>query len=186
MTTHVRGLAYILSLASLWAVNAGATSVPSLSFEELTDRSEVIAAGQISRSWTDWDVEHKYIWTHYELTVSSAAKGTPGTSIVLSEPGGVIGIQSMTIAGTVIYAPGERVLVFLQRMPNGYLRTTGWSQGKLHVDDTGRLHTETLLGGIELVNAPRGAASLRTLDGMTVTEFRSRIAARLKSQGRAQ
>src|SRR5580700_2249544 len=137
-----------LLVALLFACNVSATSVPSLTFEELTDRSELIVSGQVTRSWADWDSEHKFIWTHYELSVSNAQKGTPGLTVELAEPGGVVGIQGMAIAGAVVYQPGDHVLVFLQRMPNGYLRTTGWSQGKYTVDSTGRLHAAGSIGGL--------------------------------------
>ena len=143
-----------LAIASLWATIARATSVPSLSFEELTDRSEQVVTGRIARSWTAWDTEHRYIWTHYELTVSATHKGSAAATVTFSEPGGVVGIEGLAIAGAVGYLTGERVLVFLQRMPNGYLRTTGWSQGKYDVDAAGRLHPESTHGGVELVNLP--------------------------------
>jgi hypothetical protein len=152
------------SIVLVIASQAGATSVPSLTFEELTDRSEVILAGQIARSWSDWDSEHKFIWTHYELRVSSTQKGVPGSTVVVSEPGGVVADRGMAIAGSVQYGPGDSVAVFLQRMPNGYLRTTGWGQGKYMIDKTGHLHA---------------AGSLRTLEGISVEDFRVRVAARV-------
>lgn len=189
MTRKIRKWAYCFPLALLIAGNAAATSVPKLSFEELTDRSEMIVSGDVTRSWAEWDSEHKYIWTHYELSVSGVQKGAPGATVVLSEPGGEVGLQGMAIAGAVVYRPGDRVLVFLQRMPNGYLRTTGWSQGKYLVDGTGRLHAETSLRGPEVITAQKAAAapaSLRSLDGMAVTELGVRIAARLRMQRTAQ
>lgn len=134
MTPRVRKRTHGLSIALLLASSAGATSLPTLSFEQLTDRSELIVTGQIVRSWTDWDSPHKFIWTRYELAVSGRLKGSAGGTVVFSEPGGVVGLQGMAVAGAVVYGPGERILIFLQRMPNGYLRTTGWSQGKFPVD----------------------------------------------------
>ncbi len=168
---------------------AGATSVPKLSFEELTDRSELIVSGQIAGSSASWDSEHKFIWTHYTLTVSGAEKGAPGATVGFAEPGGVVGMQGMAIPGSVVYQPGDRVLVFLERMPNGYLRTTGWSQGKYTLDSAGRLHGETSLRGLDVVSAQKTAAAatpLSSLDGMTVTELGARVAARLQLQRRAQ
>ena len=189
MTTRVKRLKYVLSLALLWAMTAGATIVPNLSFEEITDHSELIVSGQITRSWTDWDSQHRYIWTHYELAVSARHKGASAATIIVSEPGGVVGIEGLAVAGAVGYQPGEHVLIFLQRMPNGYLRTTGWSQGKYDVDAAGRLHAQSAVGSVELVDVPGKAAAatpLRILNGMSVAELHTRIAARLKSQGRAQ
>jgi hypothetical protein len=168
---------------------AGATSVSSLSFEELTDRSEVVVTGKINRAWADWDAEHKYIWTHYELGVSAALKGTPGSTLILSEPGGLVGIEGMSIAGSVRYQAGEAVLVFLQRMPNSYLRTTGWSQGKYTVDKAGRLHSAVLPGGLETVDTKSDskshtvATTLRSIDGMRVTDLRGLVLLRIQALG---
>jgi hypothetical protein len=174
-------------MALLFAWQAVATSVPALTFEQLTDKSEIVVSGHVTRSWSDWDSEHKYIWTHYELSVSSAVKGAPGSTLEISEPGGVVGIQGMSIAGAVTYQTGASVLVFLERMPNGYLRTTGWGQGKYNLDSNGRLHLESSQRGLEIVPAARNTAQastpLSSLDGVTLTQLRVRIAARIQSQG---
>ena len=162
--------------------------VPSLSFEQLTDQSEMVVAGDVMRTWSDWDAAHQFIWTHHEIAVTSAYKGAAAKTIVVSEPGGVVGDRGMSIAGTVSYAPGENVVVFLQRMPNGYLRTTGWAQGKYVVDKAGLVHGAGASGGLEIVNpdgpgqrTPAAAATpLRTLEGITATQFRIRVEARVR------
>jgi hypothetical protein len=186
--SRVSTLVLVLTCMLIGLSTAGATSVPSLSFEELTDRSEVVAAGKIDRAWADWDAEHKYIWTHYELKVSAALKGTPGATVILSEPGGLVDIQGMSIAGSVGYQAGEAVLVFLQRMPNGYLRTAGWSQGKFTVDESGRVHPSVLPGGLRTVDTKgdtrsgNTATSLRSIDGMRVSDLRGLVLLRNQAQ----
>jgi hypothetical protein len=161
--------------ARLWAFSlllvcaAGATSVIPLSFDELVDGSESIVSGEVTRSWADWDAEHKFIWTHYEVAVSAVHKGKPGTTVVVSEVGGVVGDRAMTVAGTVAYQAGEKVMIFLTRVPNGYLRTTGWSQGKYGVDDKG-----TLRAGSSL----RAGTSIASLEGMSTAEVHALVAAR--------
>ena len=162
--------------------SARATSVPRISFEELTDQSEVIASGQVTRSWSDWDSTHKYIWTHYELSVSNTYKGQSGRSVVISEPGGVVGNIGMQIAGTVVYQPGDKVLVFLQRMPNGYLRTTGWGQGQYRVDASGIVHASESLRQENLLAAGGPGSSLTSLEGTSVSELVRRVTARVQSR----
>jgi len=159
---------------------ARATSVARLSFEELTDQSELVVSGQINRSWAEWDAEHKYIWTRYELGVSGTTlKGSAGSTVTLSEPGGIVGDKGMSIPGAVGYQQGEKVVVFLQRMPNGYLRTAGWSQGKFRLDQDGKLHGEASPLGLEVVagNA-RGVTPLRSLEGLSVAQLRGLVSAR--------
>jgi hypothetical protein len=177
---------YSWPLAIMAAVStAGATSVPSLTFEELTDHSELVLVGQVTRTWSDWDSEHKYIWTHHQLSVTDAAKGAPGSTVVVSELGGTVGNRSLNVAGAVVYQTGEKVMVFLQRMPNSYLRTTGWGQGKYSVDTAGRLHAEVAAHGLDIMRAQGAVAAntpLTSLNGMSVNELRSRVAARVSTQ----
>lgn len=178
----------VIASGFVWAATAGATSVPTLSFEQMTDQSEMIVSGQIDRSWADWDSEHKYIWTHYALSVSSAIKGNAGSMVTFSEPGGVVGAQGMAVAGTPVYKSGDQVLLFLERMPNGYLRTTGWGQGKFMVDASGRVRNGAIIGGPELVDAKgRPAASrIKSLDGMSVDQVRSLVTAHMKAQSQGR
>jgi hypothetical protein len=173
---------YGLSVSILFAATTGATTVPSLTFEQLTDQSDMVVSGRVTRSWSDWDSHHKFIWTHYELAVTDSAKGSPGSTVVLSELGGLVGNQELTVAGTTSYAPGDRVVVFLQRMPNGYLRTTGWGQGKYIVDKTGRLRVD-----VSAPPAPSASAGtpLSTLAGLTIADIHTRVAARIAAQQRA-
>lgn len=172
--------ARLFASSLLLICGAGATSVPQISFEELIDQSNLIVSGEVTRSWTDWDSAQKFIWTHYEVAVSSAHKGTPGSTVVVSEVGGVAGGLRMTVAGTVSYQPGEKVLVFLTRMPNGYLRTTGWGQGKYSVDEKGTLHASASLRGVEMVQSagrPAGT-SISSLEGMSTAQLHSLVVAR--------
>lgn len=160
--------------------------VPSLTFEQMTDQSELVVQGQVTRSWSDWDSEHKYIWTHYEIAVVGTHKGRAAARVVVSEPGGVVGDKAMAIAGVVGYAPGEQIAVFLQRMPNGYLRTTGWGQGKYTVDGAERVHSLGSRKGAEVVSVTRGRATGATqptnLDGLTLNELRAKVVARVEAQ----
>jgi hypothetical protein len=184
----VRILRSISALSLLFALRLSATIVPSLTFEQMTDQSELVVQGQVTRSWSDWDSEHKYIWTHYEIAVLGTHKGRAAATVVVSEPGGVVGDKAVAIAGVVGYAPGEQIAVFLQRMPNGYLRTTGWGQGKFGVDNTGHLYAAASMRGMEVVEidqkatAPRGT-SLRHLEGISVSELKTRVAARVAVTG---
>ena len=116
--------------------------------------------------------------------MTETIKGKPASSEEFAEPGGELGDASMMIPGTVLYGVGESVVVFLARMPNGYLRTTGWAQGKYTLEQNGRLHSFAAIGA-DMINAKATAGiSLRTLDGMSFAELKQRVAARLV--GRAQ
>lgn len=167
---------------------ATATLVPRLSFEQLVDASELIVSGRVTSTWSAWDREHKYLWTHYNLSVASTVKGSSASNVEFAEPGGALDGYAMTIAGSVRYAVGDNMVVFLSRMPNGYLRTAGWAQGKYALDSRGRLHASASLGA-QILDAknPASGSSLQTLEGMSLSELGQRVSARLRAtQGKLQ
>jgi hypothetical protein len=159
---------------SLICAAAQATLVPALSLEGLVDQSETIVHGRVTSAWTAWDSGHKYIWTHYRMEVLDPVRGNPGASVVVSEPGGSLDGVTMRISGAPDYAVGEEAIVFLYRTPIGYLRATGYGQGKYTVTPHMRVHGN--LNGFELLkrDSSRGV-SLSTLDGLTVAEFKARV-----------
>src|SRR5579884_811424 len=71
------------------AVHAAAAVMPRLSLEDLVARSEIIAQARVGNSWSAWDANHKYIWTHYQMQVTDAIRGSAQT-VVVSEPGGTL------------------------------------------------------------------------------------------------
>lgn len=118
---------------SVWAALASAAVNPQYSLRDLTAASEIIVEGRVVRSWTAWDVKHLYIWTHYEVQTSDVLKGARGGTVTVSEPGGTVDDVHQLFSGTVAYAVGEQVVLFLYRTPLGYLRTRGGAQGKVSV-----------------------------------------------------
>jgi hypothetical protein len=193
MYRKTRAILRAMAVVLLAGGALNATLVPQLSFEQLTDASEMVVAGTVSRSWGAWDADHKYIWTHYELAVDSALKGSPGATVEFAEPGGSANGSTMAIAGSVLYAAGDRVTVFLARMPNGYLRTSGWAQGKYVLDSEGRLHSSAMAGAELAVpqtargtSVAAGATPVRMLDGMSLSSLRAMVTARVRATGRAK
>ena len=62
-----------------------ATLIPRLSFEQLTDTSELIVSGRISDSWAAWDPQHKYIFGPTTgWSVASIVKGNAASVVVSS------------------------------------------------------------------------------------------------------
>ena len=81
---------------------------------------------------------------------------------------------TMSISGALDYAVGEEAVVFLYRTPIGYLRATGYGQGKYTV--TSQMRVRANLKGLDLLKRDfsRGA-TLSALDGLTLTEFKARV-----------
>lgn len=148
---------------------------PRVTAEELTAQSQAIVEGNIVRSWTAWDTEHKYIWTHYEISVADYLRGSMGGTFTVSEPGGSLDGLTQQISGSVSYAPGETTILFLYQTPIGYWRSVGGPQGKFTVDNQGRVHGSSQAN--TFIDTPGAAAgtSLGSLEGMNLRDFKTRV-----------
>ncbi len=137
-----------LSLAALSPVYG--TLVPRLSFEELVGKSAVVVHGSVAAVRVAWDAEHENIWTHYQIVLDEALKGSPGRTVEIREPGGELDGIRMEIVGTPRYELGEEVVVFAAPTPAG-LRTCGWGQGRFVVaGEPGQRRVRNDLGNIRL------------------------------------
>lgn len=156
------------------------SSFPRLSVEELVRQSDVIARGRIVRSWTAMDTENRFIWTHYQVRVSGVLKGQPATSLEIAEPGGTLNGITLLTPGAAHYRLHEEIAVFLYRTPLGYLRTTNYGEGKftITVDDRIRANGEMNVVGADFVKRiqPAPGAGVESLDGLSWSQFASRIA----------
>ena len=173
-------LALPLIFLGLTCVVAQAAVAPRLSLESLIDRSPLIVEGRVSRSSVAWDPAHKYIWTHYEITVSDAMRGA-GTDVTVSEPGGTLDGVNQRFGGSLPYEPGEHVVLFLFRTPVGYWRTTGGTQGKFAISGDGRIRPVSVGTAISTARVGSNRASesgvrqLNSVDRWKLTEFKSLV-----------
>jgi hypothetical protein len=166
---------YIL-MAALATTVAHAAVAPRLTAEQLAAQSERIVHGQVSRSWAAWDSKHKYIWTHYEVSVTETLRGPHSATFTVSEPGGSLDGVNMTTSGTLPFTVGENAVLFLYRTPIGYWRVAGGPQGKFTIGAQGRVHEDAR--GIAFAEPAGGAApgtALATLEGMPSGEFLARV-----------
>jgi len=179
-------LVALLSWGLLFSAAAFATLVPRMTLEDLVDGSRSVVHGTVTRTWTGWDGDGRMIWTHYEIQVADSLKGSPGSRIVLSEPGGMIGDTSMQIVGVPVYEVGEEIVVFTTLTPVGFERTCGWGQGKFGVsasEDGTRKVVSSGLRGVQLVERRRtqpgarsqAATSIDSLNGLALEEFKARL-----------
>lgn len=161
------------------------TQVPRMSLEEVVDASESIVHGTVVRTWSAWDDDRKYIWTHYEVEIVDDLKGAVSGALVVSEPGGTVGETVLQVAGAPRYEVGDEVVLFAQRTPLGYLRTCGWGQGKFRVERAGKGAEATVHGGtkgVQLVNRPaarlsttRDRTPLAAVHGLDLEQFKTRV-----------
>src|SRR5260370_21097129 len=96
----------------LFPVLLCAASPPHLSLEALVAQSETIFEGQGVRAWAAMDSENRFIWTHYEIKVSSTIKGPAEPSVVVGEPRGPLNAVSLLLPGLTPYTNVAKATVF--------------------------------------------------------------------------
>ncbi len=151
-----------------------AALIPAFSLEDLSTQSSVIVEGVVTSSAPGWDAKHTFVWTHYQVQVQDWIRGPGGRSVEVSEPGGTMDGDTYQGSGTVQYAIGEHVLLFLYKTPIGFMRATGAGQGKLTITPQGNIRLN--LGGLEFAgSAGPAGTSPSTLAGKPLAAVKSAI-----------
>jgi hypothetical protein len=102
------------------------------------------------------------IYTHYQLSVTTAYKGTPGQLVDIAVPGGALNGMQQPVSGAPTLIPGQDYVFFLWTSKSGLTQVIGLSQGLFNVTTNAQ--------GQAIVS--RGAASEAMLDssGQSVTD----------------
>jgi len=179
----------VVRWVSLLACICGATNalaVPRLTLADMADGSEYIVEATVLRSWTAWDARHRFIWTHYELSVSDWIKAPVASdrTLIVSEPGGTVDGVTMLAEDGTPYALGETVVVLAWRTADGFLRAAGNGQGKFTVNGSAgscnrRLRWSSLI--IDRLCDAREPAE--HLDGMRLDDFKTYVRGLVRFEG---
>lgn len=106
------GAALVLGASVAWVSPASATTLYKMSTDQMTDASDVIVQGTVSRVWTE--VVDRYVYTRAELVVEKVYKGDVSTeTITLESLGGTWQGRTYDLDGAARYDEGERVFAFL-------------------------------------------------------------------------
>jgi hypothetical protein len=159
----------VIVLVSSPAPLAAADFGLPLSVAELTARAIFVVLGRVVTTESGWDTARPLIVTRVDLVVDEILKGpVPGKMLSLRELGGKVGEAASVVADAPLFAPGERVLVFLTFSRDGRLHVVGLHQGKFSL--------EHLDGGEEMA-VRRRPGSAAVLDQTALEAVKHAIAA---------
>lgn len=123
-------------LLVLSPVPAKATSVVMLSDTELVVNSRFILTGKVRSVVSAWDDEHANAWTYVKVRVDQVLKGELASrSVVLKQIGGEAGGMGMRVFGEPEFAPGQRVLLYLNTRPDGTLQVAYAFMGMFSISE---------------------------------------------------
>src|SRR4051812_27828389 len=101
-------LGFVLSSPAL------ATTLVKTDLPTLTKTSDVIVRGKVKKVAMRWSRDHSRILTEVEVEVSESLKGSPGATVRILQPGGVVGNIGQTISGLARFTEGEDLVLFLR------------------------------------------------------------------------
>jgi hypothetical protein len=128
--------------------SAQASVVEKLGLPELVSRSEYVVLAQVESA--EARRAGKYIVTDVTLRVTKSLKGSaqPGTTLVATHLGGVVGGVGLSVHGAPHFETGKSAVVFLRRASNGDLHVTGVSQGLMPVETDASTQTTVVQTGV--------------------------------------
>ena len=141
----------VFLLLALLGVPARGSVVRALDLPDLCRLADVVVHGLVIEARSGW--EGRRIITRVTVGVAEMVKGVPAATVSVRRLGGSVGGMGMSVAGEAALAPGDEVVLFLARQPDGYVMV-GMAQGVFRVAAdarTGERRARQELEGLALV-----------------------------------
>jgi hypothetical protein len=134
MTNAIRALAALALVAASSAAiypPARATTLKRMSVPDLSRAAHVVVRARSVTSSTRWDAGE--IWTFSTFDVEETWKGFAPAQITVRLLGGSAGNFTSTVSGVPRFAPGEELILFLERTPAQDFSIVSWMQGTFRI-----------------------------------------------------
>jgi hypothetical protein len=193
---------FAVGVAGLFLTTANATTVIPPTFEEMTDRAELVFVGKVVSSRAEWRTvgTNRVIFTLVEFERQEVLKGEAGVSVTLQFLGGTVGDLTLEIAGVPKFNAGDREFLFVEGNGVQFCPLVGVFHGKFGVrkdEKTGRdilvMHNGKTLRDVAEIGTGEGAefgakrAELSipaNAEPLSVDDFKSKIHDRLATHAR--
>lgn len=188
---RARLTAALLALAALLPAGRASTVV-SLSEDDLVDRAHLVARGLVLSVETAMRDQGFPVFRDVVLRVDEVLKGdVEGEILHISLPGGAMDGKMYHVPGVPAFYPGEEVVVFLAPLPNGENTVIGLRQGKYRLvpDASGLVVVERDLSHLNMLATPRPGQTIaqalrsRAPDREEWGSFRRRLRDRIQATG---
>ncbi len=146
MKTRV-GISASLLAGCLMALSAAkATTMVSMSLEQLTQASSKIVQGQVVSQVSRWNDDHTQILTITTVEVSQVLKGNAASTVEIEQLGGTVGNRRVFVAGDVSLRPQSEYVLFLEPATDASrFRVVGMTQGAYRLYQDASTHEERVI-----------------------------------------
>ncbi len=128
MRKHTLAAGFLVASSVAWATTLIALDVPGL-----TQVSDVVLRGRVTKVEPQWSQDKTRIFTVAQVEVLQPLKGDVGAVAQVTQPGGEIGDVGQRVSGVAKFTVGEEVVLFLERR-GPFFTVTGMAQGKFTVE----------------------------------------------------
>ena len=134
MTKTIRTLVALAFISASLAASYSptrATTLKRMSVPDLSRAAHVVVRARCVTSSTRWDAGE--IWTFSTFDVEETWKGFAPAQITVRLLGGSAGNFTSTVSGVPRFAPGEELILFLERTPAQDFSIVSWMQGTFRI-----------------------------------------------------
>jgi len=174
-----RVIAALAAAVLLCGAAAHASRVVHMTASRMADISALIVSGRVSEVESFWNEKRTKIFTRTVIEVDETYKGDRTASVEIIQLGGTVGNIRVTVEGSLKWARGEEVLLFLEPYDSGRYQVSGLSQGKYLIERdpaTGeRFVSRAALEGVRLFHADGTSASGGRLEKVPLERFVSEV-----------
>ncbi len=157
----------------LVALPAAAAVFRSATVEEAARGSDAVVRGRVEKKVARLSADGSRILTDVTVSVASAWKGSPGASVTVTVPGGVLGDKAQWVDAAPDLEVGEEVVLFLAKRAQGW-NVNGLALGKFRVEGE---QVRSGAATAEVLPAPAAAGERALTAPMTVGELERRVRA---------
>ncbi len=134
MKMKLLGFVIVLAGWMLTMVSAQATTMVSMSLDQLTEASTDIVQGRVVNQVTAWNPSHTQILTITTVEVTQRFKGDSASTLEVQQMGGTVGHAHSSVSGDVALQPQTEYVFFLEPEPGtARYHLVGMMQGAYHI-----------------------------------------------------
>jgi hypothetical protein len=122
----------ILALAAVVPMYVSGSTLQRLSLNDMIQKSTMIVRGTVEPV-SSAAFRGAIIYTHYQLSVTTVYKGTPGQVVDVAVPGGMLNSIRQPVSGAPALITGQDYVFFLWTSKTGLTQVIGLSQGLFNI-----------------------------------------------------
>ena len=163
---------------------AAATSMLYQDVASLTQSSDAVVHGKVTKTESRWSGDHKRIVPDVWVDVAEFLKGKGNKTVVVQQPGGEVDGIGQRVSGLASFSEGEEVVLFLERQGTERYRLAGMAQGKFRVerssDKTATFVVPESVGDAELIDPQTRQPAQADNRPMELSALRAKVRAAAK------